>query len=466
MTISIPVDFKVTSNLDDELDDAAAAGKKVANSIGSSISNDLDQASASAKKFRVSADGAASGADTLASGSSQAAGGLGDLGGALSLLPGPLGGLGAGMELAAPAIMGVTGAADLVNLALEKMKLATLASKIATAAQTAVQTVATVATNALAIATRGLGLAIRFATGPVGLILIGLTALVAGLIFAWKNSETFRNIVLGTFEAIKAAIPPILDFIVSVVKGTFTVIADVVGAVVSGIKATVEFAFQAIGDVIGFYVEAWKFIIKTGVALIRGYFNILGEVVEFVAGIWKAILNGVQTAFGAIKDLVTTRIDDVVNAILFLPKKIIGLYGQLIDAGKGLIEALFKGIGSAASGVGGFVADIAGKLKDAINNLLNLPLTVGPLKVLGKEVLGKVTLIPAFAAGTDFAPGGLALVGEQGPELVNLPRGSQVSTAAETRAALAPTEITVMLPTGDPMAAAMSVLNALAAAGR
>lgn len=31
-----------------------------------------------------------------------------------------------------------------------------------------------------------------------------------------------------------------------------------------------------------------------------------------------------------------------------------------------------------------------------------------------------------FASGTDYAPGGMALVGEQGPELINLPRGSQV----------------------------------------
>lgn len=31
-----------------------------------------------------------------------------------------------------------------------------------------------------------------------------------------------------------------------------------------------------------------------------------------------------------------------------------------------------------------------------------------------------------FATGTSFAPGGLSLVGERGPELVNLPRGSQV----------------------------------------
>lgn len=33
---------------------------------------------------------------------------------------------------------------------------------------------------------------------------------------------------------------------------------------------------------------------------------------------------------------------------------------------------------------------------------------------------------PMFASGTDNAPGGLAIVGEKGPELVNLPRGSQV----------------------------------------
>lgn len=33
---------------------------------------------------------------------------------------------------------------------------------------------------------------------------------------------------------------------------------------------------------------------------------------------------------------------------------------------------------------------------------------------------------PGFANGTNFAPGGMAWVGERGPELVNLPRGSQV----------------------------------------
>jgi hypothetical protein len=38
-----------------------------------------------------------------------------------------------------------------------------------------------------------------------------------------------------------------------------------------------------------------------------------------------------------------------------------------------------------------------------------------------------------FALGTGFAPGGMAMVGEQGPELVNLPRGAQVYNHTQTQ---------------------------------
>jgi hypothetical protein len=42
--------------------------------------------------------------------------------------------------------------------------------------------------------------------------------------------------------------------------------------------------------------------------------------------------------------------------------------------------------------------------------------------------------IPGFALGTGSAPGGLSWVGEAGPELVNLPRGSQVIPSAQSLA--------------------------------
>jgi hypothetical protein len=53
-----------------------------------------------------------------------------------------------------------------------------------------------------------------------------------------------------------------------------------------------------------------------------------------------------------------------------------------------------------------------------------------------------------FASGTSFAPGGLALVGEEGPELVQLPRGSRVHSAPETRSLLEPSPSTVHVHSG------------------
>jgi hypothetical protein len=44
--------------------------------------------------------------------------------------------------------------------------------------------------------------------------------------------------------------------------------------------------------------------------------------------------------------------------------------------------------------------------------------------------------VPHFASGTDYAPGGLSVAGENGPELINLPRGAQVFNASKTAAML------------------------------
>jgi hypothetical protein len=51
------------------------------------------------------------------------------------------------------------------------------------------------------------------------------------------------------------------------------------------------------------------------------------------------------------------------------------------------------------------------------------PTTAGGTSAFGSLLKG---ILPGFAGGTNFAPGGAAIVGENGPEIVNLPRGSQV----------------------------------------
>jgi hypothetical protein len=54
----------------------------------------------------------------------------------------------------------------------------------------------------------------------------------------------------------------------------------------------------------------------------------------------------------------------------------------------------------------------------------------------GKEILGfKINIpeIPQFATGINNFKGGMALVGEKGPEVVELPQGSKVNANAQSK---------------------------------
>lgn len=230
-----------------------------------------DAAQTEGRKAGVALDQVGEAADGVASTSSQVAGGLGDLGGALSMLPGPLGAAGTGMEALAPAIMGVTGASDLLNAATTKFPGV---AKVASASA------------------RGLGVAVRFATGPVGLLITAAALLATGLVIAYKRSETFRNIVNGAFRAVKA------------------------------VAATVGGAFKSVWDGATKWLgKVWDYVS-----------GLPGKIRSKFSGMWTGLAGGLKSAL---------------NAVLHLPLKIprinTHIPGVGTVGGQTLIPALAKG---------------------------------------------------------------------------------------------------------------------------
>jgi hypothetical protein len=74
------------------------------------------------------------------------------------------------------------------------------------------------------------------------------------------------------------------------------------------------------------------------------------------------------------------------------------------------------------------------KASFALADISGIGIGIG-LVILGsfiKNAMAGIGSQSAFATGTLSAPGGMALVGERGPEMVNLPRGARVTPAAQT----------------------------------
>lgn len=95
---------------------------------------------------------------------------------------------------------------------------------------------------------------------PIFLVVAALVALTAAFVIAYKKSETFRNIVHASLDAVKKAAGFYLDYLTNVVKGA----ARVIGKLADVIITPYRIAFRAIADLwnntigrLSFSVPGW-----------------------------------------------------------------------------------------------------------------------------------------------------------------------------------------------------------------
>jgi hypothetical protein len=193
------------------------------------MGDDIDTATSTADTSTKRLDGVADAADNTASASSQAAGGIGDLAGALEATGVVSEGTAAAMETGAAAIMGVTGAADILNLVTGSTIVMKIRERVATVASTVATKAATVATKAQTVAQKALNIAMK--ANPIGLIITAVALLVAGFVLLYRKSETFRNIV-GVLkdkvtDAFSAMLKPI-GWVIDKVKKVIDWIGDAI----------------------------------------------------------------------------------------------------------------------------------------------------------------------------------------------------------------------------------------------
>ncbi len=114
-------------------------------------------------------------------------------------------------------------------------------------------------------------------------------------------------------------------------------------------------------------------------------------------------------------------------------RTVAGLYRNLMSGGTRSIFDAFKQRGMDA------IADLAAKwTMSQIGKLGEKGGLIGSLaNLISGTPGGGAPKIGANAAGTEYWGGGISLVGENGPELVSMARGSRVTPAADTRRMLA-----------------------------
>lgn len=196
-----------------------------------------------------------------------------------------------------------------------------------------------------------------------------------------------------------------------------------------------QMAIAALGEAIQPLITSGLDILASILAKIAGIFSGLSpETQQFIVKVilltaaLAPILKLISSIFGAVNS-VTTGIGLVSDAASkFSSGAGSGLCGTLTRVAMiialvvGLITALVAAI-SVLTGKGEQMSSTMESLGGSIGGM------TGSLQGGG---------IPQYASGTDHHPGGLALVGEKGAELLSIPRGSKVYSNSETMRMLEP----------------------------
>lgn len=110
--------------------------------------------------------------------------------------------------------------------------------------------------------TAGLALLnVVLSANPIGLVVLALGALVAGLMYAYQNSETFRNIVNGAFSTVR------------------DVVLAVGNAVVGAVRGIAEWL-----------TRTWQAAVDFGVRVVRAFLDTNRRITETVSGLVRGVL--------------------------------------------------------------------------------------------------------------------------------------------------------------------------------
>jgi phage-related minor tail protein len=296
--------------------------------------------------------------------------------------------------------------------------------------------------------------ATALAMAPVILIALAIGAAIALVALAWTNNW---GDIQGKVKAVWAVIQPVLQAVFDKMaifweeiqpklKQVWANIQDWIGAAMTFVNGVIRSGMQILNSI---WDNHWQTIMSvlSGVwEMIQGYVEIAWSIVSgiidiglnLLSGNWDGAWNAMLTMMSGVWEGIKSVIGGAwaaIEGIFSLAQSAMGAAATAI--GNAIKDGIINGIKGTAGMIGNLADELLNALKSLINSAIDMINWAIPDE-LGFDLFGTWVGIdlpdnplPHLAKGVRNFAGGMALVGEEGPELVSLPRGANVYSNRE-----------------------------------
>lgn len=257
--------------------------------------------------------------------------------------------------------------------------IVTVATAIAT--YKAITTAADVATKGLAAAQKLLSVAMD--VGPVGMLVVGITALVAGFLYLWNTSEEFRKFWTKQWENIKASFQSVADILVPFFTKTLPEAFNGLVETFQGVGDSIVEFFSGLGESIAsFFTETIPQAFDSFIEILTGF---ISSAIEFFNQLPYNIGYAIGSIIGFIVNLgikfiefTTTDIPNFVQSFISWISQLPGQFwtyitdiiGKVAEFALNLISKGYEAGSNFVSSIISFVTGLPGQIWNVLSNAI------------------------------------------------------------------------------------------------
>lgn len=202
----------------------------------------------------------------------------------------------------------------------------------------------------LTTAIGALGPVLTVLTGPVGIVLAAVAALVVVFKYLWDTNEGFRNTVLEAWTAIQTTIQNVIAILQPYLETAWTNLQNVVTNVMNAILPVIQ--------------NALTFIISVAVPLLSSLFetfsSVFGNILAAVSGVMSGLSSVISGTLGVIQGIFETVVGLIVGVVT-------GDFSMMSDG----VSGILNGMSGIVSGIFNSILSIIGGIVNSIVSVVS-----------------------------------------------------------------------------------------------
>ncbi len=247
--------------------------------------------------------------------------------------------------------------------------------------------------------------------------LISLGSTLFGAMSKVRGAFTAVSKAGGIFKALLGAFSSPIAIVIAAIAGLIAIIA-VVATHFDMFKEAASQAMTTIQPHIQALMEKFQLLQATAEPVITFIGDLLANV---LVGAFEGMLSAVAPIMDVVTLIIEGLTDVITDVVTFVMAIAEGDWKKAFSGLQTVVEGIMKTITGAIEAVTGVIGGVVGAIGGAITKLKEF------LHLNGEaESSGSYSNVAGNATGTPHWKGGWTWVGEKGPELMNLPKGTKI----------------------------------------